>query len=120
MSAWRILVKNLYTIGRPSRLLDIDDYSMPHSAIRDGLDDARSRGLIEACGLHGRHVVYRLTVLGTQYAEGRIVDYAGRHPIDRRALRNTNGSRRHRVQRTSAPRHMRFHATWLASFPGQL
>jgi hypothetical protein len=121
MSAWKVLVKSLYALGRDALASEFEDEAMPLSSVNAGIVDARNLGLIESISRNGRrHTTYRLTWRGRLYAEGRIVEYAGRHPLDRKALRNTSGPQRHRVQRAPAPRGTRFCATWLAAYPGVL
>jgi hypothetical protein len=118
VSAWRILVQNLYEHGRAAPLRDFDDWSLSESAVQSGLFFARCLGFIKSNGLRGKLALYELTPKGKDFAEGRVMVYAGRHPILAERIRSTNGANRHRCERPSSARRAKAGATWLMSYPG--
>jgi hypothetical protein len=104
MSAWRILVKNLYGLGRPATLREFDEVSYSRGAVKAGIQDAKALGLLRTIDRQRFEAVYELTERGRALCEGRLAVYRGQHPNDR----------------TSRTRTFAVCATWLLSFPGSM
>lgn len=98
MAAWRVLLRNLYDLNRAAPVRDFADWSFSLSAELHAIQALRERGLIRSNGLIGKHATWRITDLGREVVEGRVIDVMA-HP-----------------DRPSA-RAMRFVATWLRSLP---
>jgi len=119
MSVWRPILTNLHELGRPAPLRDWDDFRFSATSVKAAVEDLLRLGLIQRDGLIGKHVVYRITSLGTQFCQGRVIAVRGRKhdPLWRKYLNSNHKTRQRAKAFQSGNLKTHFCATWLAALP---